>query len=232
MSRESSLEKFVATRVRGLGSRLGHAGRTIRRVNRWSIVLDPDAGEDTREEAWRALRKRMKHPVLFQLRRRIEGWRLTDKLAAEVLDQVRERFEGKGSGGEAALLRRNVEREIARACEERGAKGGIDEEFERDWASSLFFAALKEYGRTEPENHQIVLLLFDRPEGVPPMTPAELAQRLQQSPEEVERRLEEGRAGLRRLFLDEIAHTVADEARVADEAAQLLPRAQPLLGPA
>jgi len=197
-------------------------------VTRWAIFLDSEASPDAREEAWRALRLRILKPVLFQLRRRIEGWRKTEELAEEVCERVRERFEGTGAGAEAACLRAGVAAELARFLEEQGKASALDAEFERDWAASLFAAALQEFGRQDPEAQRVMLRLFDRPEGVPPMTALELARRLGRPPAEIERLVDEGRRELRELFEKEIGQTAADPRAATEETRALLPRARAL----
>ncbi|MHC4972319.1 MAG: hypothetical protein ACYTG3_08300 [Planctomycetota bacterium] len=197
-------------------------------MTRWQLFLDADAVPDSREQAWPSLRARVRRPVLFHLRRRIEGWRLTEELADDVCERLRQDYEGKGAAAERVRLRDCLAREVEAVCEEQGVNGALDAAFERDWASSLLGAALEEFGRTHPEAHRIFLRLYDQ--GDRPLTAAELAARLRQPTDDVERRLAEGRAELRRLFEAEIAHTVADEACVADEVTRLLPRAQLLFG--
>jgi hypothetical protein len=197
-------------------------------VTRWGLILDPDADLDAREEAWEALAERARPAVLFQLRRRIHGWRDTEELADLVLSRVRERFEDKGSAGEASSLRLCAEREVQLLCEERHVKGGIDPEFERDWSRSLLAAALDELGRVRPEMRRLLLRLYDRPEGSPPLTVLELAQKLERPEAEVGRVLEEARAALRQLFAKEIGETVAGEAGA--EVTHLMPQAHLLFG--
>ncbi|MHC4819070.1 MAG: hypothetical protein ACYTF8_13555 [Planctomycetota bacterium] len=199
-------------------------------MTRWRLFLDADAVPDAREQAWPSLRARVRRPVLFHLRRRIEGWRLTEELADDVCERLRQDYEGKGAVADCVRLRECLAREVEAVCREQGVSGEFDAEFERDWASSLLGAALEEFGRTHPDVYRLFLRLYDR--GDRPLTPAELAARLQQPTDDVERRLAEGRAELRRLFEAEIAHTVADEACVADEVTRLLPRAQLLFGAA
>jgi hypothetical protein len=198
-------------------------------VTRWGLILDPGAEPDAREAAWAALSERIRPAILFQLRRRIKGWRDTEELADLVLERLRERFEGQGQSAEAKRLRACAEREVERLCTERGVKGGIDPEFERDWSRSLLGAALEELGRVRPETRRILLRIYDRPEGSPPMSVAELAQKLERSEAEVERALEDARAALRKLFSQEIAETVAGT-EADDESAHLLPQAHALFG--
>ena len=197
-------------------------------MTRWQLFLDADAVPDAREQAWPSLRARVRQPVLLHLRRRIEGWRLTEELAEDVCERLQQDYEGKGPDAASARLRDCLARELEAVCEEHGVNGALDEEFERDWASSLLGAALEEFGRTHPDAYRLFLRLYDR--GDRPLTAAELAVRLRQPAGDVEHRLADGRAELRRLFELEIAHTVADEACVADEVTRLLPRAQLLFG--
>jgi hypothetical protein len=196
-------------------------------VTRWGLLLDPDADPDARETAWGAIVARIRPAILFQLRRRIRGWRETEDLADLVLERLRERFEGGGASGDAARLRLCAGREVERLCEERGAPGGIDPEFERDWSRSLLGAALEELGRVRPETRRILLRIYDRPEGSPPLTVAELASRLERPEPEVGHALEEAREALRGLFAAEIRETVAGE-DAEDEVEALLPQAHAL----
>lgn len=198
--------------------------------SRWRVVLDPNASRDAREAAWRGLLARIRAPVLFQLRRRIEGWRLTEDLADEVCDEVRRRFAEHGVREDRTRLRECIEHELVAYLKERKVKGELDEEFERDWASSLFAEALLAFKRLHPDWHRLFLKAFDRPEGEPPLGAEQLSQRLQQPVQEVARRLEKGRDELRRLFANEIGQTVADPACVDDEVARLMPRAKALFG--
>lgn len=140
-------------------------------MTRWGLILDPAADADAREEAWTALSERIRPAILFQLRRRIHGWRETEDLADLVVVRLRERFERQGPTEHASRLRACAEREVQLLCEERGAKGGIDPEFERDWSRSLLGAALDELGRVRPETRRILLRIYDRPEGSPPSPP-------------------------------------------------------------
>jgi hypothetical protein len=196
-------------------------------VIRWQLFLDADAVPDARDQAWPSLRARVRQPVLLHLRRRIEGLRRTETLADDVCERLRQDYEGKGRDSASARLRDCLGREVEAVCAEQGVSGALDEEFECDWASSLLGGALEEFGRTHPDAYRLFLRVY---EGDRPLTAAELAMRLRLPVEDVERRLTEGRAELRRLFEAEIAHTVADEACVADEVTRLLPRARVLFG--
>lgn len=198
-------------------------------MTRWGLILDPDADLDAREAAWEAITARIRPAILFQLRRRIRGWRETEDLADLVLTRLRERFEDQGPTEESARLRLCAEREVERLCKERGTKGGIDPEFERDWSRGLLGAALDELGRVRPETRRILLRVYDRPEGSPPLTVAELAAKLERPEDEVGRALEEAREALRRLFAKEIAETVAGAA-IDDEVGHLVPQAHALFG--
>lgn len=199
-------------------------------VTRWGLILDPGADPDAREAAWEAITERIRPAILFQLRRRIRGWRDTEDLADLVLVRLRERFEGQGPSEDAARLRACTEREVDLLCEERGTKGGIDPEFERDWSRGLLQAALEELGRARPETRRILLRIYDRPEGSPPLTVADLAEKLERSEDEIERALEEAREALRRLFAAEIAETVAGDEGTRDEVEHLVPQAHALFG--
>lgn len=198
-------------------------------MTRWGLILDPGADADAREAAWAALAERIRPAILFQLRRRIRGWRETEDLADLVLERIRERFEGGGATAESALLRLCAEREVASLCEERGAPGGIDPEFERDWSRSLLGAALDQLGRVRPETRRILLRVYDRPEGSPPLSAADLAERLERTEDEIEHALQEAREALRGLFAIEIAETVAAEG-TEREVEHLMPQAHSLFG--
>jgi DNA-directed RNA polymerase specialized sigma24 family protein len=198
-------------------------------ATRWALFLDPATSADAREKLWEAIAPRIRPAILFQLRRRIHGWRETEDLADEVLTRLRERYEAKGVRDEAKSLRQCAEREVSRLCAERGAPGGIDAEFERDWSRSLLGAALDELGRVRPETRRILLRIYDRPEGSPPFSVAELAEKLERSEAEVEHALEEAREALRALFAAEITATVAGDA-ADDEVDHLLPQAHALFG--
>jgi hypothetical protein len=199
-------------------------------MGRWAQVLDPLSDADAREDAWRALGERIRPAVLFQLRRRIRGWRETEELADRIIARVRERFEGQGPGGPAARLRLCVEREVELLLAERGAEGGIDPDFERDWSRGLLGAALEELGRVRPETRRILLRVYDRPEGAPPLTAADLAEKLERGEDEVERALDDARKALRQLFASEIKDTVSDGGEADDEVKHLMPQAHALFG--
>lgn len=190
-------------------------------------MLDPASDPDARETAWAATVARIRPAILFQLRRQIRGWRETEDLADLALERLRERFEGEGASAEASRLRLCAEREVERLCAERGTKGGIDPEFERDWSRSLLGAALEELGRVRPETRRILLRIYDRPEGSPPLTVAELAEKLERPEAEVGRALDEAREALRDLFAKEIRETVAGDG-ADDEVEALLPQAHAL----
>ena len=198
-------------------------------MTRWGLILDPGADPDAREAAWAVLTERIRPAILFQLRRRIRGWRETEDLADLVLERLREGFEGRGPSAEAACLRTCAEREVERMCEEKGAPGGIDPEFERDWSRSLLGAALEELGRVRPETRRILLRIYDRPEGSPLLTAAEVAAKLERSADEIERALADAREVLRGLFAKEIAETCAGP-DATDESKHLLPQAHALFG--
>jgi len=202
----------------------------MRGVTRWGLILDPDADVDARDAAWEAITSRIRPAILFQLRRRIRGWRETEDLADLVLERLRERFEGRGPSEEAVRLRACTEREVGRLCAERGAPVDVDPEFERDWSRGLMGAALDELGRVRPETRRILLRIYDRPEGSPPLTVPELAEKLERAEDEVERAIEEARDVLRRLFASEIAETIAGDAPADEEVEHLVPQAHALFG--
>jgi hypothetical protein len=199
-------------------------------MGRWAQMLDPKSDAAARDDAWRALGDRMRPAVLFQLRRRIRGWRETEELADQVLARVREKFEGRGKSAAAARLRVCVEHEMELLLAERGATGGIDPEFERDWSRGLLGAALEQLGRVRPETRRILLRVYDRPEGAAPLTTAELAEKLEREEEDVARALADARTALRSLFAGEIKDTVTDGREADDEVAHLMPQAHALFG--
>ncbi len=190
-------------------------------MTRWELVCNPDAAPDARDAAWRALRERIRQPVLFQLRRRIKGWRLTEDLADEVCDIMRDRYEGAGGSGH---LRDCLVGVMTKLFAERELEREMDDRFEQDWAAAMLHAALREHRRAHPDTHLLLLHLYDRPEGTRPMQPAELASRLQQPASLVEERVTEGRTELRRLFAQEIAHTMTN-GDTESEVEHFLPRA-------
>jgi len=190
-------------------------------------MIDPAVEQDVRDEAWRSLRERIRRPILFQLRRRIEGWRHTEELADDVCALVRARYEGAGDA--APCLRECAVRELSAFFEECGKESRLDEEeFDRDWATSLFASALDELRRSAPDAHLLFLRAYERPEA--PLSAAEVAQRLELPIMEVARRMETGREELRALFEREIGHTVSRASAVEAEVRRFLPRAEALLG--
>jgi DNA-directed RNA polymerase specialized sigma24 family protein len=197
-------------------------------ASRWCILLDPDSSVDARDQAWRALREQMRPAILFQLRRRIEGYRLTEDLADEVCERVRERYEGR-SDPEARILRACIERELRLFLEEHGSNADLDGElFQRDWASRLLENALYELRRMYPDEHLLLMRIYDRPEGAPPLSAIEIAMKLDQPVDDVGRRLASSRADLRRLFEEQIGQTVAEPGLTAAEADLLMPMAEAL----
>ncbi|MHC4930619.1 MAG: hypothetical protein ACYTGV_00295 [Planctomycetota bacterium] len=195
----------------------------------WGLFLDPNAEEAEREVAWGALAERMHRPVLEELRRHIEGRRLVERLATDLCDELRDACEGLG-GGEPRL-RLRVAEEIRHLLHERGEEDDVGEEFDRDWASSLFLAALRDLRRSDPEAHRLILRAYDQgTEGGAPKNAEILAAKLGRPAESVLRDLEEGRTELRRLFELEIARTVADPSLESDERERLLPFAKEMFG--
>lgn len=195
--------------------------------SRWKLIVDPAVEQDARNEAWRSLRGQIRRPILFQLRRRIEGWRHTEELADDICALVRARYEG--AGDDAPRLRDCLARELSTFFEECGKDSRLDEdEFDRDWATSLFASALEELRRSAPDAHMLLLRAYERPEA--PLSAAQIAQKLELPILEVARRMETGREELRTLFEREIGHTVSRSEAARAEVQRLLPRAEALLG--
>jgi hypothetical protein len=192
------------------------------------LFIDAGASEVEREEAWGALEERIRPPVLQELRRHLEGRRLVEHLADDLCTELRDACEGLG-GGEPRL-RERVADEVRRTILERQGEGEVGEEFDRDWAGSLFLAALHGLERSHPGAYLLLLRLYDQPEGGAPPNIVDLAVKLGLPPENVVRDLEEGRRVLLELFEREIADTVADPAVAAEERELLLPYAGQIFG--
>ncbi len=195
-------------------------------TSRWQMIVDPSTGADAREEAWQSLRGRIRPPILFQLRRRMEGYRHTEDVADDICTLVRARYEG--AGDEAMRLRDCLRQELANFFEEAGKDSALDDdEFDRDWATAFFASALDELRRQAPDAHLLFLRAYERPEQ--PLTPAQIAAKLDLPIMEVAQRMETGRAELRTLFEREIGHTVSRAEAIPEELDRYLPRAHALL---
>ncbi|MHC4222872.1 MAG: hypothetical protein ACYSUN_02690 [Planctomycetota bacterium] len=191
----------------------------------WGLFLDPNAEETEREEVWGALVERMHRPVVEELRRHIEGRRLVERLATDLCDELRDACDGLGAG--EPRLRLRVAEEIRHVLHERGEEGDVGEEFDRDWAGSLFLAALRDLRKSHPDAHRLLLRAYDQgTEGGAPKNAEMLAAKLGRPEESILRELEESRKELRRLFEMEIALTVADPSLETDEREILLPFAR------
>ena len=194
----------------------------------WQLVLDPDAPAADRAQAWEDLCDRVRPAVVALLRRSMEGFRGPERVAAEVFESVQVEYEG--SGAEGLRLRACLGAALERELQERGAEARIDEEFDRDWASSLLFAALQEMKQTLPRTYAQLLRLYDRPEGEPALDAEGLAQRLEEPVDEVHEQLVEGRAELQQRFLTEVRNTVTGSELASTEAAHLLQFTRRLFG--
>jgi hypothetical protein len=186
----------------------------------WSLVLDPDAPHGEREEAWDELCIRLRRPVVAYLRRCLEGFREPERKAADLLEELQVEHEGSGP----SELRLRVV--VAAALQRLGYEHPVDEEFDRDWASSLLQGALEEMKGTLPRTYALLLRLYDQPQG----DEAKLAQKLEQPIEDVHDQLVEGRAELQQRFLEEVRKTVPDPEMAASEAAHLLVYTRELFG--
>ncbi|MEM8883113.1 MAG: hypothetical protein AAGD14_03500 [Planctomycetota bacterium] len=180
--------------------------------NGWSLVLDPEVAHPDREEAWDELCLWVRRPVIEYLRRNLRGFREPERVADDLLEEVQIEYEGSG---EQELRLRAC---IAAALRKLELEHAVDEEFDRDWASSLLRAALQEMKGALPRTYALLLRLYDSPEG----DEAKLAAKLEMPLEDVHDQLVEGRAELQQRFLDEVRKTVADPEMAAAEAAHLL----------
>ncbi|MHC4955343.1 MAG: hypothetical protein ACYTGZ_15935 [Planctomycetota bacterium] len=196
----------------------------------WQLVLNPDAPPADRAQAWEDLTERVRRPVVSHLRRCMEGFREPERIADDVLAEVQ--LQNEGSGATDVRLRACVAAVLDAELRERGIDAAVDDEFDRDWASSLLFSALHEMKQTLPRTYALLLRLYDRPEGEPPLDAVGLAERLEQPVDEVQEHLVEGRAELQQRFLAEVRNTVADAELAALEAAHLLQFTRRLFGAA
>lgn len=174
----------------------------------WAI-LDDDAGF-----------ARLRQPILVELRRRLEGWRMTEQLADELCLSLTE-----ADPAEEPRLRVQA---AARVAEATGQPVGP--EFDEDWASGLLLGGLNHLRKTHPRAHSLLLRTYDRPEGAPPFTPHELAVKLARPEQEVEHDLAEGRAELHKQFREQVLMTLADESLLEEELARLEPHAAKAFG--
>jgi len=184
------------------------------------LVLDPEAPHAEREEAWDELCVRMRRPIVAYLRRCLEGFREPERRAAELLEELQLEYEGSGPG---ELRLRAV---VAAALQRLELSPPLDDEFDRDWASSLLQSALAEMKGTLPRTYALLLRLYDQPQG----DEAKLAEKLEEPFEDVHDQLVEGRAELQQRFLEEVRKTVPDPEMAAAEAAHLLVFTRQLFG--
>ena len=188
----------------------------------WSVFLDPNQPHAEREEAWDELCVRIRRPMVAYLRRCLEGYREPERVAGEILEELQIDHEGSGPG---ALRLRSV---VAAALEACGYAPPLDEEFDRDWTSSLLLSALQEMKTTLPRTYAMLVRLYDQPQG----DESKLAERLEEPVDEVHDQLVEGRAELQQRFLEEVRRTVPDPEMAAAEAAHLLRYTRNLFGAA
>ena len=194
----------------------------------WQLVLDPAAPAADRAQAWEDLCDRVRPAVVAMLRRSMEGFRMPERVAHEVLEAVQVEYEGSGASG--VRLRACVGAALERELRERDIDTHVDEEFDRDWASSLLFAALQEMRQTLPRTYAMLLRLYDRPEGEPALDAGGLAKRLDEPVDEVQEQLVEGRAELQQRFLAQVRNTVAESELASTETAHLLQFTRRLFG--
>ena len=165
-----------------------------------------------REEAWDDLSVRVRRPVVAYLRRCLDGFREPERVASDLMDELQIDFEG---AGESELRLRAC---VASALAKRGYEPTVDDEFDRDWASSLLLSALQEMKGTLPRTYALLLRLYDEPE----MDEVRLAAKLEEPVEDVHDQLVEGRAELQQRFLHEVRNTVPTADMAPAEAAHLL----------
>jgi len=194
----------------------------------WQLVLDSRAPAADRAQAWEDLATIVRRPVVAHLRRSMEGFREPERIADEVLESVQ--VEHEGSDAHALRLRACIAAALDSELREREIDAEVDEEFDRDWASSLLFGALQEMKQSLPRTYALLLRLYDRPEGEPALDADGLARRLEQPVDEVQEQLVEGRAELQQRFLGQVRATVADSGMTAAEAAHLLRFTRRLFG--
>ena len=194
----------------------------------WQLVLDSGAKPADRAQAWEDLTPVVRRPVVAHLRRCMEGFRGPERVADDVLESVQ--VEHEGSDEKGVRLRACVAAALDQELRDREISAQVDEEFDRDWASSMLFAALQEMKQTLPRTYALLLRLYDRPEGEPALDADGLARRLEQPVDEVQEQLVEGRAELQQRFLEQVRLTVADASMTAAEAAHLLQFTRRLFG--
>ncbi|MHC4450786.1 MAG: hypothetical protein ACYS0E_11735 [Planctomycetota bacterium] len=178
----------------------------------WSCVLNPAVPHPVREEAWDELCVRARRPMIAYLRRCLNGFREPERIAAELLEELQIEHEGSGEGD---LRLRSV---VSAALERRGYGIPLDEEFDRDWTSSLLLAALEDMKGSLPRTYALLVRLYDQPDG----DEEKLAAKLEEPFEEIHDQLVEGRAELQQRFMEEVRNTVPDRELAAAEAAHLL----------
>jgi len=187
----------------------------------WSLVLDPNAPHAAREEAWDELCAAVvRRPVVAYLRRCLEGFREPERVADDLLEELQVEYEGSGESG---LRLRSV---VSSALAKLDYGVPVDEEFDKDWTSSLLQGALNELKGTLPRTHALLLRLYDQPEG----DERKLAEKLDAPVEDVHDQSVEGRAELQQKFLDEVRKTVPDPEMVSSESAALLRFTRRLFG--
>jgi len=160
----------------------------------------------------------------------MSGFREPERVAEEVIESVQLDHEGSDETG--VRLRACVAAALDTELRDRDIEVTVDEEFDRDWASSLLFEALQEMKQTLPRTYALLLRLYDRPEGEAALDADGLARRLEQPVDEVHEQLIEGRAELQQRFLGQVRLTVADAGMTAAEAAHLLQFTRRLFGDA
>jgi len=194
----------------------------------WQLVLDSDADAADRAQAWEDLSDVVRRPIVAHLRRCMEGFREPERIADDVLEAVQVEYEG--SDAEELRLRACVAAALMAELGEREIDADVDEEFDRDWASSLLFAALQEMKHSLPRTYALLLRLYDRPEGEPALDADGLARLMEQPVDEVQEQLVEGRAELQERFMAQVRTTVADAGMTSAEAAHLLRFTRRLFG--
>ena len=186
----------------------------------WSQVLDAALSHGEREEAWDELAGIVRAPVREHWRRELGGFRAAERASDETLEAVF--VEHAGSGGDLRL-RVCVAAELKR----RAPESFLDEEFDRDWASALLLAALREMRATLPRTYALLVMLYDDPGA----NEEALARKLEEPVEEVHDQLVEGRAELQQRFLDAVRATVPAPDGATAEAAHLLVHTRALFVP-
>ena len=194
----------------------------------WQLVLESGAKPADRAQAWEDLSIVVRRPIVAHLRRCMSGFREPERVADDVLESVQ--VEHEGSDEQGVRLRACVAAALDTELRDLEIDAQVDEEFDRDWASSLLFEALQAMKQTLPRTYALLLRLYDRPEGEPALDADGLSRRLEQPVDEVQEQLVEGRAELQQRFLGQVRLTVADTSMTAAEAAHLLQFTRRLFG--